>query len=96
MFQRRQEGTKQGDAGEETEERGISEEGHTMLRIESFWKPNFCARSRKMSSISSVDMGIWRSADHAGYGSLEPGMSENGLLGPMLVLMLMCESTDAL
>ena len=60
-----------------------------MLRIESFWNPNFWARSRKISSISSVDMGIWRSADHAGYGSLDPGRSANGLLGAMLVPVLM-------
>jgi hypothetical protein len=39
---------------------------HTMLRMESRWKPNFWAKSRKMSSISSVDIGIWRSADQAG------------------------------
>ena len=43
-----------------------------MFRIESRWKPNFCARSRKMSSISSLDSGIWRSVVHAGYWSLTP------------------------
>ena len=45
----------------------------TMLRIESLWKPNFCVRSRKMSSISSFESGIWRSDDQAGYGSRAPG-----------------------
>ena len=68
-----------------------------MFRIESFWNPNFCWRSRKISSISSADMGTCRSADHAGYGSREPTMSENGLTEkPPAVLALMCESTDAL
>jgi hypothetical protein len=36
----------------------VHEMSHTMLRIESLWNPNFCVRSRNMSSISSVDMGI--------------------------------------
>jgi hypothetical protein len=45
----------------------------TIFRIESRWKPNFWVRSRKMSSISSFDSGMWRSADHAGYAS-RPGV----------------------
>lgn len=31
-----------------------------------------------MSSISSVEMGTWRSEDQAGYGTEDPGMSAKG------------------
>ena len=43
-----------------------------MLRIESRCKPNFWAKSRKMSSISSLESGIWRSVVQAAYWSLAP------------------------
>ena len=49
-------------------------EKHDYLRIESRWNPNLLAKSRKTSSISSFDKGMLRSADHAGYGSLTPGV----------------------
>jgi hypothetical protein len=37
---------------------GMDGTSFTMLRMESLWNPNFCVRSRKISSISSVDIGI--------------------------------------
>lgn len=44
-----------------------------MFLIESRWNPNFCVKSKKISSISSLERGIWRSAVQAGYGSRAPG-----------------------
>lgn len=63
----------------------------TMFLMESRWKPNFWVRSKKMSSISSLDMGMPLSADQAGYGSLEPtpGSANGEMLG-----ILACESTE--
>ena len=66
-----------------------------MFRMLSFWNPNFWARSKKMSSISSVEMGACRSAVHAGKGSLDPGMSANGLPPNPAVLVLICELIDS-
>jgi hypothetical protein len=51
-----------------------------MFRMLSRWKPNFWVRSRKISSISSLLRGMFRSADHAGYWSRDapgPKLSTN-------------------
>ena len=55
-----------------TLERKLPPELPTMFLIESLWKPNFCVRSKNISSVSSSDSGNRRSTDQAGYASQAP------------------------
>jgi hypothetical protein len=50
-----------------------------------------------MSSISSVDMGIWRFDDHAGYGSWLARSIAVMSVNPLIPLIpLACESTEGI